>query len=165
MADNEPSVVARTAQQYVGARHTVTMETLASVADRIPDLIQVLATRFVPPAGAPFFRYLSIDMDGDLVVEAGVPIDGSIDVAGDVYVGTLPAGRFATATHQGHPDELRDATTRLLEWGDAQGLEFDMRSTPESEQWGCRLETYFTDPRIEPDMHRWVTELAFRLAD
>jgi hypothetical protein len=33
------------------------------------------------------------------------------------------------------------------------------------ERWGCRLESYLTDPRQEPDMSKWVTQLAFRLAD
>jgi GyrI-like small molecule binding domain len=32
-------------------------------------------------------------------------------------------------------------------------------------RWGGRLETYLTDPGEEPDMSKWVTELAFRLAD
>jgi hypothetical protein len=30
---------------------------------------------------------------------------------------------------------------------------------------GCRVESYLTDPRVEPDMDRWETEPAFRLAD
>jgi hypothetical protein len=35
----------------------------------------------------------------------------------------------------------------------------------EGERWGARVETYLTDPEVEPDMSKWVTELAFRLAD
>jgi hypothetical protein len=33
------------------------------------------------------------------------------------------------------------------------------------ERWGSRLEIYLTDPSREPDTSRWVTQLAFRLAD
>ena len=33
------------------------------------------------------------------------------------------------------------------------------------ERWGSRLEISLTDPRQEPDMSKWVTQLAFRLAD
>jgi len=29
----------------------------------------------------------------------------------------------------------------------------------------CRLEIYLTDPSVEPDMSKWETQLAFRLAD
>jgi hypothetical protein len=32
------------------------------------------------------------------------------------------------------------------------------------ERWGGRLEIYLTDPSQEPDMSRWQTQLAFRLA-
>ena len=32
------------------------------------------------------------------------------------------------------------------------------------ERWGCRLEIYLTDSSQEPDMSKWVTELAFKLA-
>jgi hypothetical protein len=31
--------------------------------------------------------------------------------------------------------------------------------------WGCRLESYRTNPAEERDVTRWETELAFRLAD
>jgi TusA-related sulfurtransferase len=30
---------------------------------------------------------------------------------------------------------------------------------------GARLEVLLTDPREQPDMAQWATELAFRLAD
>jgi hypothetical protein len=33
------------------------------------------------------------------------------------------------------------------------------------ERWGCCLEIYLTDPGQEPDMSKWQTQLAFRLAD
>jgi hypothetical protein len=29
----------------------------------------------------------------------------------------------------------------------------------------CRLEIYLTDPGKQPDMDKWETQLAFRLAD
>ena len=35
----------------------------------------------------------------------------------------------------------------------------------DDERWGSRLEISLTDPRQEPDMSKWVTQLAFRLAD
>ena len=55
------------------------------------------------------------------------------------------------------------ATAALLEWGAAHGVEWDKADTPDGERWGARLEIYLTDPRDEPDMNKWVTDLAFRL--
>ena len=57
-----------------------------------------------------------IDMAGKLEVEAGAPVAAA--VAGDdrVVSGELPAGRYATLTHVGHPSELVAATEALLDW-------------------------------------------------
>ena len=76
-----------------------------------------------------------------------------------------PARRYATLTHQGHPNELVGATKTLLDWAAGQGLTWDMSPGPDGERWGSRLEILLTDPAEEPDMNKWVTQLAFRLAD
>jgi hypothetical protein len=39
-----------------------------------------------------------------------------------------------------------------------------MTDTENGQEWGCRLEIYKTNPSEEPDMGKWETELAFRLA-
>jgi hypothetical protein len=56
-------------------------------------------------------------------------------------------------------------TKDLLAWATLHGLAWDMQPTPEGERWGARLESYLTDPDHEPDLSKWHTELAFRLAD
>ena len=40
-----------------------------------------------------------------------------------------------------------------------------MSSGDSGDRWGSRLEIHLTDPRQEPDMSKWQTQLAFRLAD
>jgi hypothetical protein len=67
--------------------------------------------------------------------------------------------------HVGHPSTLVTATAGLLDWAAAKGLKWDMVRSASGERWGARLERYLTDPKTEPDMTKWVTELAFRLAD
>ena len=117
-------------------------------------------------AGPPFFRYLVIDMMRELEVEAGVPVVAAADADGDLVAGVLPAGRYATLTHVGPPHELADATKALLDWADAQGLTWDVTPGKAGDRWGGpRLEIYLTDPSQEPDMSKWHTQLAFRLAD
>jgi hypothetical protein len=39
-----------------------------------------------------------------------------------------------------------------------------MSETGQGDRWSCRLEIYLTDPSQEPDMNKWETQLAFRLA-
>jgi len=99
-----------------------------------------------------------------LEIDNGVPVAAPVDGDGDVIAGAIPAGRYVTLTHVGHPSELMGATKTLLDWAAGQGLAFDVSPDVAGERWGSRVEYYLTDPREEPDMTKWVTELAFRLA-
>ncbi|GID27121.1 GyrI-like domain-containing protein [Paractinoplanes brasiliensis] len=160
----EPTIVELGEQPYVGRRESITMTRFARVADHLPAMFARLGERGVPVAGAPFLRYRVIDMSADLVVEAGIPITGPARVAPPLFVESLPAGRYVTTSHIGHPDGLMQVTARLLDWAYDRGLEFDMHPTPTGEVWGCRLEVLRTDPAEEPDMHRWRTDLFLKLA-
>lgn len=160
-----PTVVEHPAQPYVGVRDFVTMTTFAKIADRFPQVYGWLAERGIEPAGPPFFRYRVIDMERALEVEAGVPVPDPVAPTEPVFADTLPAGRYATVSHLGHPDQLIDVTRDLLAWGDEQGLVWDRQDSPAGDAWNCRLEFYLTDPSEEPDMNKWRTDLAFRLAD
>jgi effector-binding domain-containing protein len=159
-----PTIVTRAEQPYVAVRRAVTMQTMNEIADRLPEVFGWLGARGIQPAGAPFLKYNVIDMAGRLEVEAGVPVAAVPAVDDSVIAGVLPAGRYVTAGHVGHPARLIDATAELLAWASAQGLEWDAVETPEGDRWGCRLELYHTDPAVEPDMNTWATELAIRLA-
>lgn len=72
--------------------------------------------------------------------------------------------RYVTLSRVGAPETLAGAAASLPDWAASQGLAFDVSASPEGERWGCRLEIYLTDPRDEPDMSKWETRLAFRLA-
>jgi effector-binding domain-containing protein len=164
--DVAPEITQRAAQPYAGISTWVTMKDLGSVADRIPEIFGWLSARGVAPAGPPFFRYHVINMERQLLVEAGVPVASAVEADdGDVRGGILPAGRFAVMTHAGAPETLMAATAALLEWAEARGLAWDVSQTDAGEKWGCRVEFYLTDPAEQPDMSKWQTELAFRLAD
>ncbi|NIJ14829.1 effector-binding domain-containing protein [Saccharomonospora amisosensis] len=160
----EATVRDRAEQPYVGVRATITMTTFGLVADRIPEIFAWLGERGIAPAGPPFFRYYLIDVERELEVEAGVPVATPVEGGDGLCGGVLPAGRYATMTHVGHPDKLSTSISALLGWARERGLEWDMERAPDGERWGCRLEWFKTDPRAEPDRDKWETELAFRLA-
>jgi RNA polymerase sigma-70 factor (ECF subfamily) len=161
----EPTVIERAEQPYVGVRRAVTMQTIPEIADRMAGVFGWLAERGVEPVGAPFFRYLVIDMERELLMEAGFPIAGPIEGDGEVFYDVLPAGRYVSVTHVGHPSELLGVTSELNAWAADQGLRWDVEQTPAGDKFGSRLEIYKTDPRVQPDMSKWETELAFKLAD
>jgi len=53
----------------------------------------------------------------------------------------------------------------VLTWAQERGLVWDAAPDGGRQRWGCRLEIDLTDPRVEPDVNWWDTELALRLAD
>ena len=160
-----PEIVTRPEQPYVALRGHVSMAEIGAFAVRTPEVYAWLGARGLPPAGPPFLKYNVIDMTRQLEIDNGVPVAALVDGDGEMISGVLPAGRYATLTHVGHPSELIGATKALLDWAAGQGLAWDMSLGADGERWGSRLEIYLTDPRQEPDMSKWVTQLAFRLAD
>lgn len=161
----EPTITWLAEQTYVGRRESIAMTNFARVADHLPTMFGWLGGRGIAVAGPPFFRYRVIDMSAELTIEAGIPVTGAVEVDPPTFVDRLPAGRYVTVAHIGHPDELMAVTAGLLDWAQRQGLAWDMTPTPEGEVWGCRLEIMMTNPAEEPDMHKWETVLMFRLAD
>jgi effector-binding domain-containing protein len=119
-----------------------------------------LAQKGEKPAGAPFWRYLLVDMGKKLEVDVAFPV--AAFVAGDsrIVADFLPAGRYAVAMFVGHPDRLMQATADFLSWAEGRGIRWQMNGP----RWGGRVEWYLSDPAEEPDMSKWKTELAF-LAD
>ncbi|WP_112239425.1 GyrI-like domain-containing protein [Kribbella monticola] len=155
----EPTIVERDEQPYVALRGKVAMDGIAQFADRLHEVIGWIAARNIEPVGAPFFKYDLVDMDEGLVMEIGFPVEERHTGEEQIVGGVLPAGRYASVTHFGHPDGLREATGQLLAWAEKEGLEWDA----DGNKWGCRLEVYKSDPREVPDMNDWETELLFRL--
>ena len=162
--DMDYSVVDRDEQPFVGVTRTLTMATLSQAADEIPSLLAWLRQHGQTPVGAPFLRYLVIDMENDMVVQAGVPVGERLAVVGGIKAGVLPAGQYVSTTHVGPYDGLYDATRGLLQWAEEQGLHFDKHPSDKGEVWRSRIEWYETNPAEQPDPSAWVTRLTFRLA-
>lgn len=162
-----PHVESRESIPTAGITRSVTMDQIGRLGESIGVVAGWLAERGAVPVGPPYFRYHVIDMEGELLVEAGFPVADHADLRddGEVALGEIPAGQYAVVVHRCHPDELAQATGDLLDWAKAEGLAWDAWDTPEGHAWRSRLEFYFTDPDVQPDMSQWETELAFRLAD
>jgi effector-binding domain-containing protein len=162
----EPTIVDRPAAPYAAIRVVVTMDQLGAVVPPLNgEVFRWLGGRGLTPVGPPFWKYNVIDMQRGLEIEAGATVAEPVSGDERVLGGVLPAGRYVTMRHVGHPSTLMAATASLLAWAAARNLVWDKEATPQGERWGARLEIYLTDPQEEPDMDKWVTELAFRLAD
>ena len=157
-----PIIETRMDQPYAAIPVKVRMEELGSVVPPLTGQVYGwLAARGITPSGPPVWRYIVVDLDNELELETGVSVASPVEANGELRAGVLPAGRYATVLHTGHPDTLVTATRDLLEWAAERGLEWDSDGTT----WGCRLEEYLSDPQEVPDMREWQTRLAFRLRD
>lgn len=159
----QPQIGHRAAQPYAAIPVNVTMESLARAVDRgFPELFGWLAEHALEPAGAPFIRYLKVDMGAELEIELGVPV--AAEPAGDerVRAGVLPAGRYITLVHVGPYDGLVQANATLQQWAQERGFSWEME---DESRWRGRVEHYLTDPAQHPDPSGWETELAYLVVD
>jgi effector-binding domain-containing protein len=166
----EPETQVREAQPYIAIPVRVTMARLADEVDKgFPELFGWLREHGITPSGAPFIRYLVIDMDGELDIELTAPVGSEVaaqvagEVKGDgrVRYGVLPAGRYVTLKHVGPYDGLVASNARLQRWAEEHGIELQREDTDRGSVWQGRVEHYLTDPSAEPDPAKWETEVGY----
>lgn len=159
-----PTVVERGARPYVALRAELTMDAMKGTADRLfGELFAWLSERGLQPAGPPFIKYDRIDMAATLELEFGAPLAAATETSGAVLAGILPAGRYAVLSYQGDYEGLYDANAVLIGWAKEKGIRWDCEESDEGDRFACRLETYVTDPRKEPDPAKWQTEIAIKV--
>ena len=158
----QPQLVDRDEIPYVSVAATVPMTGLAgAIDDGFGRVFAWLGSRGIPATGAPFVRYVRIDMTHTLDVELAVPVPQGTEGDAAVSAGTLPAGRYVTLLHVGHYDELVAANATLQAWASDQGVTFAVTREDDGDRWQARVEQYLTNPADEPDPSRWQTELAY----
>jgi effector-binding domain-containing protein len=161
----EPKLENRNEQHYVAIRSQATMQQLATAIQQgIGEVSAWLGMQGVAPDGAPFIRYLVIDMEALLEIEVGFPVASALAGDARIRAGVLPAGRYASLVYTGIDNGIQ-GNWELLKWGAAQGLEWDSWKTEKGDGFGARFESFLTDPNEEPDQATWETEVAIRLAD
>ena len=112
----------------------------------------------IAPNGSMYSRYDS-ELEGDVIVEAGVPLlaelDGPIEFNGvTIEPGELPGGRVATAIHSGPYKELREV------WQEFLGKIGEGGHTPKKPY----IEQYHVAPADADDHSQLRTELIAHIA-
>ncbi len=117
------------------------------------EIMQLLGSQGVQPAGAPFAIYYNMDMK-DLDVELGFPVAGAFKAGGRVKPGVLPAGRTAVCLHKGPYETIADSYNALTAFIQKSG------ATPR----GLSCEFYLNDPQTTAPQEL-LTEINFPLKD
>lgn len=166
---SQPKLEHRGEQPYVAIRTRMTMKELAAGAgdELFPEVLAWLGKQGVAPDGAPFIRYLVIDMDAVLEMDWGVAVPEPLPGDDRVRPGVLPAGRYATMVYTGPygGDGLIGANAALQGWAKENGVAWEVREGDHGDVWGARMEFYLTNPAAEPNPHAWRTEIVYLVAE
>ena len=154
-----PALERRSEIKTLGIRESVPFRTMLSNRDRLlAELIGWMTQHAVEPTGDFFLRLHVVNMAENMEIEVGVAASGPADDR--VRAGVLPAGDYAVLAYRA---KSMAANKALHAWIQEQGLTLDTSPHPDGEAFACRLETYRTDPRIEPRKTKWVVELEFKV--
>jgi effector-binding domain-containing protein len=141
----------REAQPYAAIRKQVAAPFGSVLGELWGEVFSWLSARGTSPSGAPFIRYLFIDMPSRLDLEVGVKVAAALEGNERIATGSLPAGTYAVAIHTGHYDKLEESTARFLEWGQKNGIQWQKTNADPGEHWVSRVESYLNDPTDEPN--------------
>ncbi|SFG45342.1 effector-binding domain-containing protein [Palleronia marisminoris] len=155
-------------EQPVLVRHAdLSMAEIASIDSKgsaiLQDVLSYLDANGIEERGAAFFRYDVVDMDGVMSMSFGAQVAEGTLGSDDIRAEILPAGRYVTLNHHGHPDELYDVTVMLMAWAEVRGLRWDVEETPAGDRFAARLEFYHNGPEDPPE--QWTSEIRIRLRD
>jgi len=159
-----PRIADFPAQPVLLRKADLTMVNLDSRGGEIlGEVLATLAAHGIRETGPAFFRFDVVDMEGTMQMSFGAQVAPGTTAPEGLVPGTLPAGRYVTLTHHGHPDELYDATVMLMLWAKVRGHVWDMEETPEGQRFAARMEFYHDVPETPPD--DWTSDIRIRLAD
>lgn len=157
---SQPRVVTKADQPFAAIVLTVSQPEIASVAPPlIGEVMAWIAANGGEEAGPCFFNYVTFLPDGKMEMQVGVPTRTVMTGDGRVTTGTLPGGRYVSATLSGPYSALYNANMEVDKWARAQGLEFSGEERADRFLGATRLEIYHSEPDAEPP----VTEVAFRV--
>ena len=160
-----PKIDDRAERQYVGIRTQVPMSAFSKVIPQLHgEVFRWLEQQGVAPDGAPFMRFHVINMADEMDIELGVPTASALTGDERVRPGVLPSGRYAALVYTDVKNGI-EANGALLDWAAEHGSVWDRSASAHGDGFGARYESYLTDPADEPDMAKWETEVAIRLAD
>lgn len=156
---SEPQIEFREKLPYLGIRKKVGMTEISKILPPlISEVFNWMSENDITHAGPPFFRYLSMDKNGDMLVDVGVPAKTASPGNDAVQSRFLPAGDFAVAIHTGHYENLKSAHMQLDKWINQNGYR-ETCTDEDGKMVGCRVESYVSDSDLEPDPDKWITEL------
>jgi effector-binding domain-containing protein len=141
-------------QPGIAIRETVAnAEIPAKMAEMFAELGRYIGMNAVPAIGPPFAYYHSWN-EKETVVEVGFPVAPGGKGEGRIRPMTLPGGKVVVGLHIGPYDKLVESYQAMTAWMKSQG------HVPAGFMW----EVYLSDPMIEKDPSKLMTQMCWPLA-
>jgi len=147
-------VVELAEQPGLAIRETVAMADIpAKMQEFFGELWRFIKGRNIEVAGPPFALYHSWS-ERETAMEVGFPVGPGAAGEGRIQPMALPGGKVVTGMHVGPYDKLVDSYNAMTAWMKENGHE------PAGRMW----ETYLTDPDVEKDSAKWMTQMFWPVA-
>lgn len=161
----EPKIDERADMPYAAVRTQISVDEMGSgiIPQLHDEVIAWLDQHGLKPAGPPLIRYHVINMPGRLDISIGWPIEKLLKGTDRITVDSLPAGRYASLIYTGLHNGIAGNSV-LIGWASKEGLTWDAWDAPEGHAFRSRVEFTLTEPDDEPDIAKWDTEVAIKLA-
>ncbi|MFC2113756.1 SRPBCC family protein [Bacteroidota bacterium] len=141
--------------KYLAIKHIITdMNEIGALAGQdYGQLMTFMGEAKIDMVGAPFSRYIQFsEVIGDTIIfESCIPVAEEVKGKGDIYFAEIMPGNIVSAIHFGAYDKI-GAVYYAIE---------DYIKANELECIGAPWEVYLTDPGMEPDTSRWMTEVFY----
>jgi len=136
---------------YIGIRRVVKFAEISNNISEIYTLLfNTLQKQNSQPIGAPFtINYSANNQTVDM--EAALPVGSTINVAEPIKKQNIPAGNALVVSYKGNYNNLGSIYGQAIQWINANGKKLK----------GAPMEFYITDPMMEKDTAKWLTEVVF----
>ncbi|MFP4023560.1 MAG: SRPBCC family protein [Thiohalospira sp.] len=114
-------------------------------------ILNYLNTNGVEMSGMPIALYHTIDKEGYILLECGLPVNKKIKGNDRIKLIEIPAGKAITASHFGPYHTVKYTYEAVENYLSEKNMEIS----------GSPWEMYLTDPLKEPDQSKWETKVYF----
>lgn len=151
MTQNEPIT-------YLAIRDSVSGDEWANFSAQLGEnygqIVAYMTANNIDFAGMPLTQWFTFDETGTSIYTAGIPVASGTTAGDGMEIVTIPAGNAYRYVHMGAYEETEAAHNAINQYMYSTG------NLPTGAPW----EIYVTDPGMEPDTSKWVTEIWYPIA-
>lgn len=143
---------------YLAIRDSVSGDEWANFSAKLGEnygqIVAYMNANNIDFAGMPLTQWFTFDETGTSIYTAGIPVASGTAAGDGMEIVTIPAGSAYKYVHMGAYEETEAAHNAINQYMYSTG------NLPTGAPW----EIYVTDPGMEPDTSKWVTEIWYPIA-